>query len=176
MDTVVYQSAVFCCCILSQKIFLKNFLNASYILDLQLFPTAMFLLLFINHLKLIQYMTNPTLFLSCRCPNLYCVGRPNKLCLCSVTKLHFDAIDLFSIKALGASATALSGAGAIISVAFYQTSQAADLELHPPNYPWEHSPMLSTLDMTRCRFNVIDSSRSVGACDAVETPSSRLYI
>lgn len=46
----------------------------------------------------------------------------------------------------------LTTSGAGIALMLQQSVKASDLELHPPNYPWTHSGMLSALDHGRYKL------------------------
>ncbi|RXM92852.1 Cytochrome c1, heme protein, mitochondrial [Acipenser ruthenus] len=48
----------------------------------------------------------------------------------------------------------LAAGGASLALALHHSVKASELELHPPNYPWSHGGMLSSLDHARlCRAN-----------------------
>ncbi|MEQ2194738.1 hypothetical protein XENOCAPTIV_002230 [Xenoophorus captivus] len=44
----------------------------------------------------------------------------------------------------------VTAGGAGLALMLHQSVKASELELHPPNYPWSHSGLLSSLDHARC--------------------------
>lgn len=43
----------------------------------------------------------------------------------------------------------LTTGGVGLALALQQSVKASDLELHPPNYPWTHNGLVSSLDHAR---------------------------
>lgn len=44
----------------------------------------------------------------------------------------------------------LTAGGAGLALTLHTAVSAGELELHPPNFPWSHNGMLSSLDHSRC--------------------------
>lgn len=61
----------------------------------------------------------------------------------------------------------LTAGGAGLALALDTAVSAAELELHPPKYPWSHGGMLSTLDHSRC-VGKFCSLFCRGLCQSIE--------
>uniref|UniRef100_A0A8C7LW60 Cytochrome c1, heme protein, mitochondrial n=1 Tax=Oncorhynchus mykiss TaxID=8022 RepID=A0A8C7LW60_ONCMY len=62
----------------------------------------------------------------------------------------------------------LTTSGAGIALMLQQSVKASDLELHPPNYPWTHSGMLSALDHGSIRRGYQVYKQVCSACHSME--------
>ncbi|XP_077435055.1 cytochrome c1, heme protein, mitochondrial [Vanacampus margaritifer] len=61
------------------------------------------------------------------------------------------------------------GAGAAgLGLALHQSVKASDLELHPPNYPWSHGGLLSSLDHASVRRGYQVYKQVCSACHSME--------
>jgi len=58
--------------------------------------------------------------------------------------------------------------GAGLALALNQSVKASDLELHPPNYPWSHSGMVSSLDHASIRRGYQVYKQVCSACHSME--------
>ncbi|CAB1354302.1 unnamed protein product [Coregonus sp. 'balchen'] len=62
----------------------------------------------------------------------------------------------------------LTTGGAGLALMLQQSVKASDLELHPPNYPWTHSGMLSALDHASIRRGYQVYKQVCSACHSME--------
>ncbi|XP_034980539.1 cytochrome c1, heme protein, mitochondrial [Zootoca vivipara] len=62
----------------------------------------------------------------------------------------------------------LTAGGAGLALALHTAVKAGELELHPPNYPWSHNGMLSSLDHSSVRRGYQVYKQVCSACHSME--------
>ncbi|XP_034763914.2 cytochrome c1, heme protein, mitochondrial-like [Acipenser ruthenus] len=62
----------------------------------------------------------------------------------------------------------LAAGGASLALALHHSVKASELELHPPNYPWSHGGMLSSLDHASVRRGYQVYKQVCAACHSME--------
>ncbi|MEQ2163161.1 iso-1-cytochrome c, partial [Goodea atripinnis] len=62
----------------------------------------------------------------------------------------------------------VTAGGAGLALMLHQSVKASELELHPPNYPWSHSGLLSSLDHASIRRGYQVYKQVCSACHSME--------
>ncbi|XP_028667700.1 cytochrome c1, heme protein, mitochondrial [Erpetoichthys calabaricus] len=62
----------------------------------------------------------------------------------------------------------LTAGGVSLALALHHSVKASELELHPPNFPWSHSGMLSSLDHASVRRGYQVYKQVCAACHSME--------